>query len=75
MLTKPALEEAFVLIVDDWNYEKVRRGTLDGIRDNNYHIDYLVEIRTSLDNSHGPVHEGQSEWHNGYLIAALRKPV
>ena len=85
VLTKCALTEAFVLIVDDWNREIVRRGTFDGLHDNKYHIDYALEIRTSVDNSHGPVQkirewakewrEGQSDWHNGYFIAALRKPI
>jgi hypothetical protein len=76
---KPALDDAFVLIVDDWNWEQVRLGTFDGIRGAGYQVEWSVEIRTSLDNSHGPVRIAEggigciSDWHNGYFIAAMRK--
>jgi hypothetical protein len=72
-LADPALIESFVLIVDDWNWDQVRRGTLDAVRANNYHIDYMIEIRTTRDNSYAQVEGAASDWHNGYLIAALRK--
>ena len=32
-LAQPALDEEFVLIVDDWNWPAVRAGTLDAVRD------------------------------------------
>jgi hypothetical protein len=75
MLAEPALDDVFVLIIDDWNWGQVREGTLDGIRDSRYHVDYLVEVRTTFDNSHALVHGSESDWHNGYFIAALRKPL
>jgi hypothetical protein len=73
MLAGPALQESFVLIVDDWNWEQVRQGTLDAIRNCNYHVDHMVEIRTTRDNSHPQVAGEASDWHNGYFIAALQK--
>jgi hypothetical protein len=73
VLAEPALDEAFVLIVDDWNWEQVRCGTVDGIRENGYQIDHRIEIRTSIDNTQPLVRGTQSDWHNGYFIAALRK--
>jgi hypothetical protein len=73
VLVQPALDEQFVLIVDDWNEEHVRQGTLQGIRDVELQLDFTLEIRTTLDNSYPQCHCGQSDWHNGYLIAACSK--
>lgn len=78
MLAPPALDDQFVLIVDDWNWEQVRRGTFEGIREAGLQLDFAVEIRTSLDNTHpgvdGPGVSGEvSDWHNGYFIAACSK--
>lgn len=75
MLAEPALDEIFVLVVDDWNWEQVRRGTLDAIRVRNYHVDCMIEIRTTSDNSHAQVTGAVSEWHNGYLLAVLSKEI
>jgi hypothetical protein len=47
-----ALDKSFILIVDDWNWRKVRLGTFRAIRDSHYLILASVEIRTTLDNSH-----------------------
>ncbi len=73
MMADPALEPCFVLIVDDWNWEEARRGTLDAIRQRNYQIDYMIEVRTSRDNSQPELRGENSDWHNGYFIGALRK--
>lgn len=71
----PALEDTFVLIVDDWNWDRVRCGTFSAIADQACRIDFLAEIRTSLDGTEPKEIFGQrSDWHNGYMIAALRKP-
>lgn len=73
MMADPALEPCFVLIVDDWNWEEARRGTMDAIRKRNYHIDYMIEVRTSRDNTQPELRGENSDWHNGYFIGALRK--
>ena len=73
MMADPALEPCFVLIVDDWNWEDARRGTMDAIRKRNYHIDYMIEVRTSRDNTQPDLRGENSDWHNGYFIGALRK--
>ena len=73
MMADPALDPAFVLIVDDWNWEAVRRGTMDAIRKRGYHIDHMIEVRTSRDNTQPELRGQDSDWHNGYFIAALRK--
>ena len=60
--TQNALEDTFILIVDDWNWEHVRQGTLDSISDNKFKIisDIRVISRTTL-------------WNNGYYLAVIQK--
>jgi hypothetical protein len=73
LLTQHALDDAFVLIVDDWNWERVRRGTFDAIATLGYEFDFAAEIRTSFDDSHAPLAGEKSDWHNGYFIAACHR--
>ena len=68
-----ALTDEFVFIVDDWNWEAVRAGTMDAIRDLGLEIALQIEVRTTQDNSHPEISGKQSEWHNGYFISVLRK--
>lgn len=70
-VARPALDKSFILIVDDWNWRKVRLGTFRAIRDSHYLILASVEIRTTLDNSHARAAGRQSDWRNGYFIAVL----
>jgi hypothetical protein len=74
MVARPALDKSFVLIVDDWNYRRVRLGTFRAVRDAEYSIVSSIEIRTTQDNSHAPVWGKKSDWHNGYFIAVLLGP-
>jgi hypothetical protein len=73
-LAQPALDNEFVLIVDDWNYEAVRAGTRRAVTALGLTLDFAAEIRTTLDGSHPAVAFQNSDWHNGYLIAVARKP-
>jgi hypothetical protein len=74
LIPQPAMADEYVLIVDDWNWEQVRVGTLDALRDAGARVDYQIEVRTSFGREHLPlVHGSQSEWHNGCLIAAVAK--
>jgi SAM-dependent methyltransferase len=68
-----ALDDHCILIIDDWNWPLVREGTLASIRAVGMVVDYLVEIRTTMDGQHGPIAGARSDWHNGYFIAALSK--
>jgi hypothetical protein len=72
MVARPALDKNFVLIVDDWNWRQVRIGTFRAIRDAGYSIACSIEIRTTQDNSEPSVNGKNSDWHNGYFIAALK---
>jgi hypothetical protein len=72
-LAQPALDDEFVLIVDDWNWERVRQGTQNAIVASRLRLDWSVEIRTTADNSAAPVQGPASDWHNGYFIAVCSK--
>lgn len=74
-LALPALSNEFVFIVDDWNWERVREGTFAAIRDIGLSVVYAAEIRTTLDESHPENAFGDSDWHNGYYISVLQKPM
>lgn len=74
-LALPALSSEFVFIVDDWNWERVRAGTFAAIRDTGLSVVYAAEIRTTLNDSHPQNAFGDSDWHNGYYISVLRKPM
>lgn len=70
-LVAPGLDDEYVLIVDDWNWDHVRSATFAGLKDSGQRILSAIEVRpvqrrTSL--------AGQnSDWYNGYLIAVVRK--
>ena len=57
-----------IFIVDDWNWEAVRRGTIAGITDSNFQISYQTEVFTS-----GRNFFRYSRWHNGYTILVLER--
>lgn len=73
MLAQPALDSSYVFIVDDWNWERVRVGTLKAIASSNSRVSFCTEIRTTRDGSHPLIAHTQSDWHNGYFIAVLHK--
>jgi hypothetical protein len=72
-LVLSALASEFVFIVDDWNWPNVRTGTARAIAETGLKIDYGLEIKTTLDDSHPEVHGKDSAWHNGYFIAVLSR--
>jgi hypothetical protein len=71
---QPIVEPRYVQIVDDWNWPDVRGGTMKAISDLGLHIEFMAEIRTSLDDKHAlaPISE-KSDWHNGYCISVLSR--
>lgn len=72
-LVQPALDDIYVLIVDDWNWYKVRKGTTDAIKKLNLNILESIEIKTSHNNKHTSIRGAQGQWHNGYFIAVIKK--
>lgn len=74
-LPAAAMDDRFVVIVDDWNWPWVRSGTYAGLRDGGLRIDHAIELRTTLhDSGHLPDFHGQdSDWHNGMFAAVVTK--
>jgi hypothetical protein len=64
------MDDMFIYVVDDWNWEKVRRGTLNSIKALNLDVLYTKEIFTE-----DPVHGVKETWWNGVYIAILKKAV
>jgi len=71
----PCMDSTFIFIVDDWNADHVRSGTLAAMKDLGLNVVHEIEHRTTFDGSHpdwgSPV---QLTWHNGMYAAVLRKP-
>ena len=67
------LDDVFIYIVDDWNWEDVRNGTKNAIQNLNLRILYEKEIRLTGDNSHTPQPLGRNTWWNGIYVAILQK--
>lgn len=72
-LMQPALDDAYVLIVDDWNWLEVRAGTLSALLDLKSELCLRLEVRTTSDDSHPLIDSSRSDWHNGYFVACVRK--
>ena len=74
ILAQPALDDNFILIVDDWNYPAVRKGTNRAIEKLNLNINSQIVIRTTQHNKDPQVLKFHfSDWHNGYFIASCKK--
>jgi tRNA uridine 5-carbamoylmethylation protein Kti12 len=68
------LDDIFVFIVDDWNWNDVRNGTHASFKQLNLTVLYEREIRTTNDNTHPAWgSEKQQQWHNGIYVAILKK--
>lgn len=60
------MDDVFVFIVDDWNWERVRNGTRDAISDLKLKVLFEKEIYTPANCTH-------DTWWNGIYIAVLQK--
>jgi hypothetical protein len=67
------LDDTFIFIVDDWNWEGVRESTYKSIAHLNLKILYNREVRLTWDGSHTPDDEARLTWHNGIYVAILQK--
>ena len=72
-LIQPALDDEYVLIVDDWNWNQVRDGTLSAIHHLGLNIISKLEIRTTSDNSSALTVGEQSDWHQGCSFFVINK--
>jgi hypothetical protein len=67
------LDDIFIFIVDDWNWQDVRDGTINSIQKLNLKVLYEKEIRLTWDNSHTPQPQARDTWWNGIYVAILQK--
>ncbi len=67
------LDDVFIFIVDDWNWQDVRDGTQNSIQKLNLKILYKKEIRLTWDNSHTHHPQSTTGWWNGIYVAILQK--
>ena len=74
-IAMPAMDNEFILIVDDYNFHRVQLGTQRAIHDERLEILSAYQILTTPDGTHHDpaVSMQNSEWHNGYFMAVLRK--
>lgn len=64
------MDDVFIFIVDDWNWDFVRDPTQKSIQDLNLKIIYEKEIRLTSDNS---TTQARDTWWNGIYVAVLQK--
>lgn len=74
----PVLDDVFIFIVDDWNWEGVRQGTETAIKDLNLNVLYKKEIILTENDKH--THEiengyeiASSTWWNGIVTYVFKK--
>ena len=72
-ITQAALEDTYFLIVDDWNWKSVRDGTTNALKELNQTIVSNIIIRTTQNEAHPNPAGPDSDWHNGYFIAVIKK--
>ena len=68
------LDDTFIFIVDDWNWQAVRDGTFNSLKKLNISVLFEKEIRLTYDDSHTPTVYGKQTWWNGIYVAILQKP-
>jgi hypothetical protein len=57
-------ENTFVALIDDWNEECIRSGTLNAFTELNYQILFEIDL---------PGHSDNTLWWNGLYVAVIRK--
>jgi len=64
------LDDIFIFIVDDWNWNEVREGTMNSIQKLNLKVLYEKAIRLTWDDT---TTELSNSWWNGIYVAILQK--
>jgi hypothetical protein len=72
-LVKDALDDLYVLIVDDYNWSIIRNGTEAALEHVGHRVLAKIEILTYIGDGHPVVSHQYSDWHDGYLIALVSK--
>jgi hypothetical protein len=72
-LAMPSLEDEFIFICDDWNWDYVETETLRSIKDLNLNLVYSIDIKTNLEDVKKGFFCEKSDWHNGIFISVLKR--
>lgn len=73
VMAMPALQNRFLLVVDDYNWASSRIGTERALVDLGVEVEASIRIRTNALRL-GPARLFQeSDWHNGYFLAVVTK--
>ena len=73
ILAQPALTEKFILIIDDWNWNQVRGGTVAALKHLKLNVISKLEVRTTQDGSNALMMGQNSDWHQGYCFFVIQK--
>ena len=73
MIAQPALDDTYILIVDDFNGYDVQNGTRRALDELGSTVVAAIEIITRSDNGHPVISHQASDWHNGYFIGLIKK--
>lgn len=67
---KPVLADEFIYVCDDWMFEGVKEGTLEGIKEGGYEILFATELL----NDNGEFYQNE-QWWDGYAVFLLKKNI
>lgn len=73
-LVRNALDDTYILIIDDWNLLRVRTGTMRALADLGAKIVCSIEILTTQNDDFPTLLASWfSDWHNGYFLGVIKK--
>jgi hypothetical protein len=67
----PSMADEFIVVVDDWQYGDVKRGTLDGLSESGCEILFQQELLNT--EPYTEEEHRNMEWWRGFYIALLKK--
>lgn len=67
---KPVLMDEFIYCCDDWDYEQVKEGTLEGIEQGGYETLFQQELHSAIPGEHD-----NDSWWRGYWVSLLKKKI
>lgn len=72
-MAQEALDDTYILIVDDYNQPEVRQGTQNALKDLEQTIVAQINVFTLQEGYNPKLYDQYSDWHNGYFIGVIRK--
>ncbi len=70
---QPALDDTYVLVVDDFNSKNIQEPTYEALNDLKQTIVASIVINTTQDGIDPQLNFQNSDWHNGYFIGVIKK--